>query len=337
MKILKTEAQIIARWTAQSPPLVSVIGIVYNQAPYLADAIECFLSQETDFPFEIILHDDASTDATAEIIMRYAAKYPTLIQPILQEVNQFSQGINPTPIAVSRAQGKYIALCEGDDYWTDPKKLQIQVKIMQEHPHCHISFHPALQHYADGTRPDEIVSRHSEYSKIFTPNEVILGSAGFCPTPSIMMDKHIFDTLPKWFGQILAGDYFLQMLAALNSGALYINRVMAVYRKNSIGSCGIKCLTDADFVYRDSLTLLQGLEEMDSHTHHQYSQELAIIKRKASFLTCRTPLLALAQRKVFYQQYKNTFRLREEIMWHLCYSNQMLCRWLYKLEQRIRN
>lgn len=114
-------------------PLVSICCITYNHEKYISEAIESFLMQETDFSFEILVHDDASTDNTASIVREYAEKYPDIIKPIFQKENQFSKGVEiDYKFNFSRAKGKYIALCEGDDYWTDPKKLQIQVAFLEE-------------------------------------------------------------------------------------------------------------------------------------------------------------------------------------------------------------
>ncbi len=114
-------------------PVVSVCCITYNHESFIRQAIEGFLMQKTAFPFEIIIHDDASTDETASIVREYAEKHPNIIVPILQTENQWSKGIRPSPTFVwPRARGKYIALCEGDDYWTDPLKIQKQVEFLEE-------------------------------------------------------------------------------------------------------------------------------------------------------------------------------------------------------------
>lgn len=122
-------------------PLVSICCITYNHEKYIRDAIESFLMQETNFPFEIIIHDDASTDKTADIIREYEKKYPELIKPIYQTENQYSKGVKINlEFNFPRAKGKYIALCEGDDYWTDPNKLQIQVAFLEENPDYVITY-----------------------------------------------------------------------------------------------------------------------------------------------------------------------------------------------------
>ena len=116
-------------------PLVSICCEVYNHSPFLRDCLEGFVSQKTDFPFEVLIHDDASTDNSAEIIREYDRKYPGLFKPVYQTENKYSRGISIwAEIQFPRASGKYIAICEGDDYWTDPLKLQKQVDFLESHP-----------------------------------------------------------------------------------------------------------------------------------------------------------------------------------------------------------
>jgi len=120
--------------TLNDAPMVSIVCDVYNHEPYLHDCLEGFVKQVVSFPIEVLIHDDCSTDKSAEIIKEYVAKYPHLFKPIYQKVNQYSQGISTwAKFQIPRAQGKYIALCEGDDYWTDPNKLQKQVDYMEQH------------------------------------------------------------------------------------------------------------------------------------------------------------------------------------------------------------
>ena len=112
-------------------PLVSIHCLTFNQAPYIRQCLDGFVMQKTNFPFEAIVHDDASTDGTAEIIQEYAEKYPNIIKPILEKENQYTKigfsGIEK--LMAEKEQGKYIAICEGDDYWTDPQKLQNQIAL----------------------------------------------------------------------------------------------------------------------------------------------------------------------------------------------------------------
>ncbi|MGB4079367.1 MAG: glycosyltransferase family A protein [Prolixibacteraceae bacterium] len=120
-------------WDDFITPMVSICCLTYNHEAYIKDAINGFLIQKTTFKVEIFIHDDASTDGTAEIVRDFADKYPDVIFPILQTENQYSKGVGPlTNYVFPRARGKYIALCEGDDYWTDPLKLQKQVEFLEE-------------------------------------------------------------------------------------------------------------------------------------------------------------------------------------------------------------
>lgn len=113
-------------------PLVSIICITYNQAEYLSSCLDSIFSQQVDFQVELIIHDDASTDSTTEIISQYIKKCPFQIKTILQKENQYSKGIDIfSKYIYPKVEGKYIAICEGDDYWTDSRKLSIQIKMLE--------------------------------------------------------------------------------------------------------------------------------------------------------------------------------------------------------------
>jgi len=122
------------KWLDDVKPLVSIGCITYNHEKFVREAIESFLNQKTTFKVEILIHDDASQDRTPEILKDYAQEWPHLFSMILQTENQYSKGLNPEDINLRRAKGKYIALCEGDDYWTDPLKLQKQVNFLESNP-----------------------------------------------------------------------------------------------------------------------------------------------------------------------------------------------------------
>jgi len=138
MRTLRPESEIINSWqNSSSEPLVSVMCLTYNHGKYIEDALEGFLIQQTNFPFEVLIHDDASTDNTAEIIRQYQAAYPNIIKPVYQTENQWSKGKEVIRKAqYGRAKGKYYASCEGDDYWTSPNKLQKQFEYLENNPDC---------------------------------------------------------------------------------------------------------------------------------------------------------------------------------------------------------
>lgn len=153
MKTLRTQEEIISSWNTDfTEPEVSVCCITYNHEKYIQETLNGFLIQETDFPFEILIHDDASIDGTADIIREYVKKYPDLIKPIYQSENQYSRSkkINPE-FNFSRAKGSYIALCEGDDYWIDPNKLRIQKQFLDQNPDYVICYTDAMAITENGT------------------------------------------------------------------------------------------------------------------------------------------------------------------------------------------
>lgn len=131
----RSEAEIMQNWPAGGAPLVTVIAICYNHEPYLRAALDSILAQETDFPFEVLIHDDASPDGSADIIREYAAEYPHILRPILEAENRFSKGAGQIVFALClEVRGRYLAYLDCDDYWTDPHKLQEQVDFLEAHP-----------------------------------------------------------------------------------------------------------------------------------------------------------------------------------------------------------
>lgn len=209
-------------------PLVSISCITYNHAPYIREALEGFVSQQTDFPFEVLIHDDCSTDGTTEIIREYEAKYPEIIKPMYETENQYSQGkpIGTQVWNLPRAQGKYIALCEGDDYWTDPLKLQKQVDFLESHPDFGMCY-GKVKNYIEETRIfDGSFGGDSE-------SFVNLIFANTIPTCTVLIRKDILnryknDTQSN--GKYSMGDYPMWLYAASQSKIKFINNEFAVYR-----------------------------------------------------------------------------------------------------------
>ncbi len=220
-----------------SQPLVSICCIAYNHESYIDDALEGFLIQETDFPFEILIHEDASTDRTADIIREYKNKYPNLIKPIYQVENQYSKGrkLN-AEFNIPRARGEYIAFCEGDDFWIYSGKLKTQVELMMKHDSINLSFHPARKIIEKPVFAEMTIAKRSEHEKIYSLNDVILGGGGFMPTASLMVRRVAVMNLPKFFYEVApVGDYYIQVIAS-SKGALYFPGVYSKYRFMHDGS-----------------------------------------------------------------------------------------------------
>lgn len=212
-------------------PIVSVCCLVYNHEPYLRECFEGFIMQQTTFPIEILVHDDASTDHSADIIREYAAKYPDLFKPIYQTENQYSKGVDVFAINAKRAQGNYIALCEGDDYWTDPLKLQKQVDFLEANPDFSLCFHKVkVWKQKDSVLVDDFITRD-------VPSETDiheLAKGNYIHTPSVVFrnDKRVFDSISK-MGKLGVGDYPMWMLCAQYGKIKKFDECMAVYRFGS--------------------------------------------------------------------------------------------------------
>lgn len=141
---LPSQDEVMRSWPSlYERPKVSIRCLTYNHERFIEDTIKGFLIQKTDFPFEILIHDDASKDKTADILRRYEKSYPKVIKVVFQEENQYSRGINPIKFLHEITKGEYIAACEGDDFWTDPEKLIKQISYLDANPHVYICYHNA--------------------------------------------------------------------------------------------------------------------------------------------------------------------------------------------------
>ena len=235
---LRSENEITKNWKTLDPPLVSVVCITYNHEPYIRDAIEGFLIQETDFPFEIIIHDDASTDRTAEIVKEFESRYPTLIKGIYQTENQYSKGKKVSAIAWSKARGEFIAFCEGDDYWIDPKKLEKQKCFLDNHPDYGAVFSDTDRYYEETGRTiksyDKTFKRKIPTGHVL---DMLLNGRNPYVTCSSFFRSHFLREYESTTRRLKArmGDYVLWLIIAGHSQIGYIRDTTSVYRirKNS--------------------------------------------------------------------------------------------------------
>jgi len=221
---------------AETEPLVSICCLTYNHEPYIKDALDGFLKQEVTFPYEVLIYDDASTDGTAGIIRGYWQKYPHIIKPVLQAENQYSKGItNPSgAFNFPRARGKYIAMCEGDDYWIDRHKLKAQVDYLEGHPDCSLCFHSARIVTVDGSRSDRRMRPYKE-ERAVAPEEMVDKSCGY-PTASMVFRTEMVRELPAYYVKCPVGDTPLQLMAAALGYGYYMDRDMSAYRVGGASS-----------------------------------------------------------------------------------------------------
>lgn len=228
-EFLKEPTPITAQlWDEDTVPLVSISCITYNHEKYIRDAIEGFLMQKTTFPIEILIHDDASTDNTATIVREYEVKYPQLIKPIYQTENQYSKKDGTIGrIQRGRARGKYYATCEGDDYWTDPLKLQKQVEFLEENLDYSACTH------SNYISKEGVLTKSS--SRIRTKSLILEDLVWGIPfqTASLLFRKNALK-LPDIFTDSLT-DTTLFMLLAERGKIFFMPETMSVYRIHDNG------------------------------------------------------------------------------------------------------
>jgi glycosyltransferase involved in cell wall biosynthesis len=256
--------------------IVSICITAYNHGKYIAQALDSVLMQKTDFKYEIVVGEDCSTDNTREVLLAYKAQYPDKVKLLLHEKNM--GGKKNLITTLKNCSGMYIAMLDGDDYWIDPEKLQIQIDLMEKNPDCYMSFHPAKEVIGHETS-NKIFAMHSNENKIFTASEVIVGRGEFCPTASTVFRREGVMMLLelKLFHDAPVGDYFMQIFGSLHGGALFINRVMSIYRKGISESWSSSM---ADVRKREVFThhMIKTLDELDVHLNKKYQDEIKQVK-----------------------------------------------------------
>jgi len=206
---------------------VSILCVTYNHKNFIAKALDGFLMQKTNFPYEIVVHDDASTDGTREILLQYQEKYPDKIRLILQEENQYSKGVEIfARFLLPEIRGKYAAICDGDDEWIYDGKLQEQYDFMENHPEVSMCQHNAIRrNFETDEESIEITGMEEGYVE---EREVFLSTKGHIPTASYFFrGKYVID-YPDFNLEAPVGDDPLRFHCAYNGQIYYMDKVWAV-------------------------------------------------------------------------------------------------------------
>lgn len=252
--------------------MVSVQCITYNHAKYIKKALDGFVMQKTNFKFEVIVHDDASTDGTAQIIKEYAEKYDFII-PILQKENQYSQNI---PFIINYIEpiikGKYIAFCEGDDYWTDPNKLQTLYDYMVSHNECAMCCH-AYENIKGNT--EEIID---EVHTLLTDGTISIEKAISYKKPtqlaSQMFRRDCVIDKPAIFLNRGVGDYTVLLYAATLGELHYIDKVMARHRIAADGSWTNRVYKNKELRIVHDKKMISFLQDFNNYTEKKYCKSI---------------------------------------------------------------
>ena len=258
-------------------PLVSISCITYNHANYIRDAIEGFLMQKTNFSIEILIHDDASTDGTEEIIREYEAKFPNIIKPLYENENQWIRNRRGSSVFnFPRAKGKYIAMCEGDDYWNDSMKLQKQVDFLEANKDYSLCFHSAQVINEESKKV--IYNQRSHWgNRTFSSATIIEGGGSFVPTASMIFPKSIIHDLPPVlsFDNKPVGDLFFAINCALNGKAYYIDQLMSTYRVHETNwSYNIGGASNSIKRYEHHLKIIEAVEKINTYTNFKYKKPI---------------------------------------------------------------
>lgn len=218
-------------------PTVSIVMLAYQHEQFISQAIESVLSQQTRFKFELIIGEDGSQDGTLDICRNYERRYPDWVIVISTGENVSCNGESWNFFRTCRrCRGKYVAFCEGDDYWTDPYKLQKQVDFMEANPDCTICFHPVVTHWEDGSLPDCEYPMNASRFLLYPPTLRELLRANYIQTNSVLyrwnVDGRLFDDFPL---RELPGDWMLNLLHAQHGRIGFLPDNMAVYRRHAGG------------------------------------------------------------------------------------------------------
>ena len=221
---------------------VSVLMLAYNHEQFIAQALDSALMQQVNFDYEIVIGEDCSPDTTRDILICYQQKYPNQIRLLLPEKNL---GMHDNFIQTFKAcRGDYIAILEGDDYWTSPDKLQKQVDFLDKNADCTICFHKAFVPNQDSSK-EWLFSPKEQQKKVFTLEDILSCSNNMMPTASIMFRQGFINEFPDWIYDVDLIDWILQVFLAQHGNIGFIDEVLSVYRVHPEGNWSRKNYLEA--------------------------------------------------------------------------------------------
>lgn len=267
--ITKTENEIMKNWSKFDSLMVSIRCIAYNHEAYIANALDSFLEQETNFPFEIVVHDDASTDKTANIIKEYEKKFPRIVKPIYEKENQYRKKDGSFQRIINeKLRGKYIALCEGDDYWCNPCKLKKTVEFLEKNNNYSACVHNTIKM--------DLMSKNNKQKVMFSEKDSDLKlqeifDGNDWHTSSIVCRSEYWLNRPSFcFAQPGVGDYPLKIFLVLVGSVKRFGKIMSVYRYGVPNSWSIKTCLNAEKVLQNSINASKMLCMANEWSNYNY-------------------------------------------------------------------
>lgn len=305
--------------------LVSISCLVYNHGKYLRRCLDSFVNQKTDFAYEVLIHDDASTDDSAAIIREYAANYPDIIKPIYQTENQFSKKVPIHYIyQYPRANGKYFAMCEGDDYWCDEHKLQRQVDVMEQHPECTLCVHRVQGVNVDETPNGKFFPAESQAEGVYNGKEMVRdlfrGKSYPFQTSSYLYRTEYYTKLlpdpPQWMAMAISGDVARLLYLGDLGDVYYLDDVLSCYRMNTAGSWSARTNQDVSFRVASAENFIQVLKGYDEYTDGRYHHLIEADVAQREFNILKMQFLTKAMKS---PPYRERYRAMPFIQ-RVCYS-----------------
>lgn len=254
--------------------MVSVLVVTYNHEKYIGQALDGILRQKTNFKYDVIVHDDASTDHTAEIVREYEKKYPDIVKGIYQKTNQFNNYNVLVKCLYPQIRGKYFAAFDGDDYWIDENKLQIQVDFMENHPDYSMCMHNAIK-LNNETGEKQLLNTFPK-SGTYTQKEQILAGLGsnFPACASNLFRTKFIKDIPTFFCESRVMDYPVRQYYANVGKVYYFERPMSVYRISISGSYMNMVRGDQTFYNNYTLEMIRFFEQFNVYTENRFNEIL---------------------------------------------------------------
>ncbi|MEE1187340.1 MAG: glycosyltransferase [Acutalibacteraceae bacterium] len=311
--------------------MLTVLCTVYNHEKYIAKCLESLVNQKCSYKYQIVVHDDASTDNSAQIIKQFENKYPDKIIPIYQKENQWSKGVYiRAEILQKYIEGKYVAVCEGDDFWTDENKIQMQIDYMESHPDCALCAHAA--YYADENGKilkNKFFANFNE-EKDLSMKEILHGWS--FATNSVMYVSKLFpDTSIPFKGKCVNADYALAVFMALQGKIHYFDKLMSAYRINSVNSLTWKWRHNPELYVERRREYIAMLDRIDEYTHQEYHDIIADYKE-----TCIFDLYVFMSDLKKVKEYKSRYKSMPVIK-KLKLNVKYYCPWLASSVKKLKS
>ena len=314
---------------------ITVVCITYNHVKHIRQALDGFVMQKTDFPFEVIVHDDASTDGTADIVREYAEKYPHIIKAICQKENVYSKGISIIKeYVLPIMRGELMALCEGDDCWTDENKLQIQYDYMKAHPECAMCAHQTTLY--DCEKNTERNHNSDTEDRFFTVEDIIKGSGGAFATAAVLFKKNVYTDIPECLNAKGFGDFQLFLSAALHGTVYYMARNMATYNFGVSGSWTRRIMFQKEKNIEHCRDVIRMLNTFNEAYEKKYDSAVRWTVNKFGYEILKTQGRFLESKKEPYTEFYK--KDKEENGFVKCFVRSLFFRYtiLYKIYLKIK-